>query len=84
VPRRLAHFDSDNECIGSDDHNDYDVEEEEEEKDDDIEELPSPSKSPDISRLRNRRRGNQSSCHEEQRSDDFSQFYCRRPTENRP
>jgi len=72
VPRRPAHID--NECIEADDDSDDDEEEEEENG---IEELPSPSKSSDLSRLRKRRRGNQSSCHKEQRSNDFTQFHCR-------
>lgn len=60
MPRRLAQFDSDNEYIDADDGNDDDEEEEKEEEDDDIEELPSPSKSPDVSILRKHRRGRQS------------------------
>jgi hypothetical protein len=56
---------------------------EEKEEEEDIEEKPSPSKSTDISRLRNLRRGNRSNCHEEQRSNDITQFCCRRLMENR-
>lgn len=77
MPLRLAQFDNINEDIDVDDDDDYEEEEEE-----DIEELPS-SKSPDISRFRNRRRGNQSICHGEQRSNVSTHFYYRRLTENR-
>jgi hypothetical protein len=92
MPRRLAQFDSDSECIDAeyddDDDDDDDAEDEddddegEEEEEEEIEELSSPSKSPYISRLRNNRRGNQSSCHGEQRSNVVRHFYCRRLTEN--
>lgn len=60
MPRRLAQFYSDNEDIEGDDNDDDDKEEkvEEEEEEEVSEELHSPSKSPDISSLRNRRRGN--------------------------
>jgi hypothetical protein len=72
----LAQFYSDNEDIEGDDGDD-------EEEEENSEELPSPSKSPDISTLRHRRRGNQSSCHGGQQNNDVTQFYStRRLTEN--